>query len=81
MSTPEYTPEKPETKKELMNRLEKEGMTKMQELTRKIERGELPPLGQTHMDQIMKIMQDGEKEFVEKTGRNMTYSEMRAMYG
>ena len=27
------------------------------------------------------IMQEGAKEFKEKTGRNMTYSEMRQMYG
>jgi hypothetical protein len=27
------------------------------------------------------IMQEGAKEFKEKTGRNMTYSEMREMYG
>lgn len=30
---------------------------------------------------LINIMKEGEKEFVEKTGRNMTYSEMREMYG
>jgi hypothetical protein len=81
MSTPEKTPEKPETKNELMSRLEKEGMNKVKELNAKVDRGELPSLGQTYADQLVKIMQDGEKEFVEKTGAPMTYAEMRAMYG
>ena len=81
MSTPETTPEKPETQKELMARLEKEGMNKMQELNTKIDRGELPPFGKEHMDQVMQVMKDGEKEFRENTGRAMTYAEMRAMYG
>jgi len=30
---------------------------------------------------LINIMKEGEKEFVEKTGRCMTYSEMREMYG
>jgi hypothetical protein len=64
-----------------MARLEKEGMNKMQQLNAKIDRGELPPFGKEHMDQVMQVMKDGEKEFVENTGRNMTYAEMRAMYG
>jgi hypothetical protein len=30
---------------------------------------------------LVSIMSSGAKEFEEKTGRTMTYSEMRAMYG
>ena len=30
---------------------------------------------------LVNIMKDGANEFKEKTGRNMTYSEMRQMYG
>jgi hypothetical protein len=30
---------------------------------------------------LVSIMSSGAKEFEEKTGRKMTYSEMRAMYG
>lgn len=30
---------------------------------------------------LISIMQNGAKEFKEQTGREMTYSEMRAMYG
>jgi hypothetical protein len=81
MSTPELSPEKPETQKELMARLEKEGMNKMQQLNAKIDRGELPPFGKEHIDQVMQVMKDGEKEFTENTGRPMSYAEMRAMYG
>ena len=33
------------------------------------------------IDVLMGIMQQGANEFKEKTGRNMTYSEMRSMYG
>ena len=33
------------------------------------------------IDVLVGIMQDGANEFKEKTGRNMTYSEMRSMYG
>ena len=32
-------------------------------------------------DTLVSIMSSGAKEFTEKTGRQMTYSEMRAMYG
>jgi hypothetical protein len=30
---------------------------------------------------LLNIIQTGSKEFKEKTGRNMTYSEMREMFG
>lgn len=33
------------------------------------------------LDSLSKVMEQGSKEFTEKTGRNMTYSEMRQMYG
>jgi len=33
------------------------------------------------LDNLSKIMEAGHKEFTEKTGRPMTYSEMREMYG
>jgi len=32
-------------------------------------------------DQCIALMEKGAQEFVEKTGRNMTYAEMREMYG
>jgi len=36
-----------------------------------------PDFGQ----KLMEIMGEGDKEFQKKTGRRMTYSEMRQMYG
>lgn len=30
---------------------------------------------------VVQIIQEGAEEFKQKTGRNMTYSEMREMYG
>ena len=33
------------------------------------------------LDNLSKIMEAGHIEFTEKTGRHMTYSEMREMYG
>ena len=32
-------------------------------------------------DKLIEIMSEGANEFKEKTGRNMTYSEMRQLYG
>jgi hypothetical protein len=33
------------------------------------------------MDTLTQIMKEGEEEFKQNTGRSMTYSEMRRMYG
>ena len=33
------------------------------------------------LETVKNIMKDGEKEFVKKTGRRMTYAEMREIYG
>ena len=33
------------------------------------------------LDSLKNIMKDGSNEFVQKMGRNPTYSEMRQMYG
>ena len=37
--------------------------------------------GKTIGDTLVNIMSEGADEFKAKTGRNMTYSEMRQMYG
>jgi hypothetical protein len=55
-----------------MKKLEKEGMEKVQNLHN---------TNTCNMDTLTQIMKEGEEEFKEKTGRNMTYSEMRRMYG
>jgi hypothetical protein len=73
MSTPEKTPEKKEDAlQELMKKLEKEGMQKVQNLHN---------TNTCNIETLTQIMKEGEEEFKEKTGRNMTYSEMRRMYG
>lgn len=58
--------------KELMNKLEKEGVAKVLGVLKE------PSLNETH---FLKIMEEGATEFKEKVGRNMTYSEMRHLYG
>ncbi len=39
------------------------------------------PAIEKSMDTLKDIMAQGDKEFKERTGRQMTYAEMRAMYG
>ena len=39
------------------------------------------PAVQKSMNTLMGFMAEGEKEFKEKTGRPMTYAQMRAMFG
>jgi hypothetical protein len=63
------------SKKELMDKLEKEGIQKVKQLNKVVNSS------QEMMDALANIMKEGEKEFIEKTGRRMTYSEMREMYG
>jgi len=73
MPTPENTPEKKEDAlNELMKKLEKEGMEKVQNLHN---------TNTCNMDTLTHIMKEGEEEFKQNTGRSMTYSEMRRMYG
>ena len=55
-----------------MNKLESEGMQKL---------GELKATNNVSTATLMTIMEEGEKEFKEKMGRNMTYAEMREIYG
>ena len=74
-SNPKSTPEKvnnPENLQEIMKKLEKEGEDKLAELKR---------IGNVNEDSLTNIMKNGEKEFIKKTGRSMTYGEMRQMYG
>ena len=58
---------------ELLKKIEKEGEEKVYELWKTPEK---------MTEQALKdIMQKGADEFKQKTGRNMTYSEMRAAFG
>lgn len=62
--------------KKLIIKLEKEGMEK----TAKLNSKEINDPNKM-IEELTKIMTDGANEFKEKTGRTMTYSEMRAAYG
>jgi hypothetical protein len=57
----------------LKKKLEDEGRDKLLELYKKGE--------QFNINKLKNIMKEGSDEFVKKTGRNMTYSEMRELYG
>jgi len=57
----------------LMEKLEKEGYDKLAVLS---EKG--TPFD---INSLINIMKEGTEEFKKKEGRNMTYSEMRSLYG
>jgi DNA phosphorothioation-dependent restriction protein DptG len=58
--------------KELLKKIEKEGEEMLQKLKDSKDVNDKTLLG---------LMQVGEKEFIKKTGRRMTYAEMRSAYG
>ena len=60
----------------LIKKLEKEGMEKTALFNSK----EIDDPN-IRIQELTRIMSSGDKEFKEKTGRNMTYAEMRAAYG
>lgn len=53
-------------------KLEKEGMEKVTKILTN---------NNVTSENIINIMKSGQEEFVKQTGRPMTYSEMREMYG
>jgi hypothetical protein len=81
----------------LMKKLEKEGESKVKELLNKnnnsnfvsstiasgLTNGSVPiqKPSSDFGNSLINIMSAGADEFKEKTGRNMTYSEMRQLYG
>jgi hypothetical protein len=64
---------------EFMNKLETDGEKKSKELLQQVIQNQisLDDFGQ----KLQKVMTDGAKEFQQKNGRPMTYSEMRNLYG
>ena len=58
--------------KEFLKTIEKEGEEMLQKLKDSKDVNDKTLLG---------LMQVGEKEFIKKTGRRMTYAEMRSAYG
>jgi hypothetical protein len=65
--------DKPEIKRTIESKTEKRTIELMSKASIKT--------NQQMQESLVEIMKDGEKEFREKMGRNMTYSEMREMYG
>ena len=59
---------------DLKQKLEAEGMRQLKALQQK--KGLIPP-----EKDLADLMQKGADEFKAQTGRNMTYGEMREMYG
>ena len=57
----------------LKNKLEEEGMQKVTELIKNRDLG--------NINMLKDIMKSGADEFEKKTGRKMTYIEMREIYG
>ena len=75
---------------ELMNKLEQDALTQVAAMHKtSIENGStlIEDMKKTSDpsvsvgDALLQIMGQGAKEFKQTTGRNMTYSEMRSMYG
>lgn len=58
--------------KELLKKIEKEGEEMLANLKK---------TGKVSGDSLIGLMKNGETEFVKKTGRRMTYAEMRSAYG
>jgi len=53
-----------------------------EKIIKKLEEEGVQKLKEVHdIKELLQIMEDGKNEFKEKTGRNMTYAEMRAVYG
>jgi hypothetical protein len=63
-----------ENTQKVIKELEEKGFTKAKEILTK-------PNSESTGSELLKFMKDGTKEFEERTGRKMTYSEMREAYG
>ena len=71
-----HTTRKSEDISDLKLSLEKEGTQKVIELM------QTNPVADTTFQQsLVGIMRSGNQKFLEQTGRNLTYSEMRELYG
>ena len=66
------------SEKDIIRKLENEGMIKVEELYKDIK---LYKNNNFTYDKLINIIKDGTSEFEKKTGRSMTYSEMRETYG
>jgi hypothetical protein len=62
----------PENLQEIIKKIEADGEKSLKELYKQ---------NNVSGDSLTNIMKKGEKEFIKRTGRRMTYGEMRQMYG
>jgi len=58
--------------KELLKKIEKEGEEMLENLKK---------TGKVNGDSLLNLMKTGETEFIKKTGRQMTWGEIRSAYG
>lgn len=65
----------------LMHRLEQDALDKVLSIQKTVATEDMKKTGDTIGDKLLGIMEQGAQEFKKETGRNMTYSEMRYMYG
>jgi hypothetical protein len=61
--------------------MEKNNIQVIKKVIEKETEEKLKTIQKGDVNQLINLMKEGEKKFIEKTGRNMTYSEMREMYG
>ena len=61
--------------------MEKDNIQVIKKVIEKETEEKLKTIQKGDVNQLINLMKEGEKKFIEKTGRNMTYSEMREMYG
>ena len=61
--------------------MEKDNIQVIKKVIEKETEEKLKTIQKGDVNQLINLMKEGEKKVVEQTGRNMTYSEMREMYG
>jgi len=61
--------------------MEKDNIQVIKKVIEKETEEKLKTINKGDVNQLINLMKEGEKKFIEQTGRNMTYSEMREMYG
>ena len=68
--------------KQVDNQVQKQDIN-LHELMKKIESDTVKKISvlNNNKSDICNVMKAGDKEFIEKTGRKMTYSEIRQMFG
>jgi hypothetical protein len=83
----EQKPEQKQEEKQEEKPKQKQDLHEFNNLLKKIETDgenmlkQLKVDGNVNGDSLLNLMQTGEKEFIKKTGRRMTYAEMRQAYG